>query len=306
MAEVSVESVGDDVRFSGIAPFSLKDTLLCGQAFRWHPTAPDFSAFTGVVEGRVLSVRQEGESMILEGPADEDVVSMTRDYFALDVDLGDIERRLKEIDSAVQTAIDFAPGIRLLKQDPWEALVTFIISARNSIPLIRRSVELLAEKYGDPIPDEHKGCACGEFFAFPRPEALAEASFDGLLECRVGFKVPYINEAAKKIASGEFDLYGIADLEYAEAKSKLMEFRGIGSKVADCILLFAFGFYNAFPIDVWVTRIMRYLYFDGKKVPLRVIHEFAQEKFGDLAGYAQQYLFYYAKHKLGAEIRGLE
>jgi N-glycosylase/DNA lyase len=259
-----------------------------------------------VVEGRVLSVRQEGESLILEGPADEDVVSMTRDYFALDVDLGDIERRLKEIDSAVQTAIDFAPGIRLLKQDPWEALVTFIISARNSIPLIRRSVELLAEKYGDPIPDEHKGCACGEFFAFPRPEALAEASFDGLLECRVGFKVPYINEAAKKIASGEFDLYGIADLEYAEAKSKLMEFRGIGSKVADCILLFAFGFYNAFPIDVWVTRIMRYLYFDGKKVPLRVIHEFAQEKFGDLAGYAQQYLFYYAKHKLGAEIRGLE
>jgi len=279
LAEVSVESVGDDVRFSGIAPFSLKDTLLCGQAFRWHPTAPDFSAFTGVVEGRVLSVRQEGESLILEGPADEDVVSMTRDYFALDVDLGDIERRLKEIDSAVQTAIDFAPGIRLLKQDPWEALVTFIISARNSIPLIRRSVELLAEKYGDPIPDEHKGCACGEF---------------------------YINEAAKKIASGEFDLYGIADLEYAEAKSKLMEFRGIGSKVADCILLFAFGFYNAFPIDVWVTRIMRYLYFDGKKVPLRVIHEFAQEKFGDLAGYAQQYLFYYAKHKLGAEIRGLE
>ncbi|MFY9186137.1 MAG: DNA glycosylase, partial [Bacillota bacterium] len=106
MAEVSVESVGDDVRFSGIAPFSLKDTLLCGQAFRWHPTAPDFSAFTGVVEGRVLSVRQEGESLILEGPADEDVVSMTRDYFALDVDLGDIERRLKEIDSAVQTAID--------------------------------------------------------------------------------------------------------------------------------------------------------------------------------------------------------
>ncbi len=135
---------------------------------------------------------------------------------------------------------------------------------------------------------------------------LADADIEELLECRTGFKAPYIKEAAMRIASGDFDLYGVGDLEYPEAKKRLMEFKGIGNKVADCILLFAFGFYQAFPIDVWVTRIMRYLYFDSKKVPLRVISEFAHEKFGDLAGYAQQYLFYYARNMLGAEIRGLE
>lgn len=306
MAEVVVESTGDDVRFSKIAPFSLKDTLMCGQAFRWQSTGNDVCAYTGVVRGKVLRVRQEGECLILEGPTDEDSVAMTRDYFALDVDLGEIERRLREIDPALGTAIDFAPGIRLLRQDPWEAMVTFIISARNSIPLIRRSVELLAEKYGDPIPEGRNGDACEAYFAFPSPEMLAGADIEGLLQCRTGFKAPYISEAAERIASGEFDLAGVGDLEYAEAKSRLMEFRGIGNKVADCILLFAFGFYGAFPIDVWVTRIMRYFFFDSKKVPLRVISEFAHEKFGDLAGYAQQYLFYYARNKLGAEIRGLE
>ena len=303
-----VESIGDDVRFCGIAPFSLRDTLMCGQAFRWHSTGTgnDVCAYTGVVKGKVLTVRQEDECLILEGPTDEDSVCMTRDYFALDVDLGEIESRLREIDPALGTAIDFASGIRLLRQDPWEAMVTFIISARNSIPLIRRSVELLAEKYGDPIPDRRNGEACEAYFSFPGPEALAGADIEGLLQCRTGFKAPYIREAAERIVSGEFDLSGVGDLEYAEAKSRLMDFRGIGNKVADCILLFAFGFYGAFPIDVWVTRIMRYLFFDGRKVPLRVISEFAHEKFGDLAGYAQQYLFYYARNKLGAEIRGLE
>ena len=301
-----MESDGCDVRFSRIAPFSLKDTLMCGQAFRWMSVSNDVSAYTGVVKGRVLKVRQEDECLILEGPVDEDTVRMTQDYFALDVDLGEIESRLRGIDPAVGTAIDFAPGIRLLRQDPWEAMVTFIISARNSIPLIRRSVELLSEKYGDPIPRGRKGDASEAYFTFPSPGILAGAGIEELLDCRTGFKAPYIKEAAERIASGGFDLHGVGELEYAEAKSRLMEFKGIGNKVADCILLFAFGFYQAFPIDVWVTRIMRYLYFDSKKVPLRVISEFAHEKFGDLAGYAQQYLFYYARNKLGAEIRGLE
>jgi N-glycosylase/DNA lyase len=301
-----VESDGCDVRFLKIAPFSLTDTLMCGQAFRWKSTGNDVCAYTGVVKGKVLKVRQEDECLILEGPVDEDTVRMTLNYFALDVDLGEIENRLRGIDPAVGTAIDFAPGIRLLRQDPWEAMVTFIISARNSIPLIRRSVELLAEKYGDPIPGGRKGDAYDVYFAFPSPGILAGAGIEELLECRTGFKAPYIKEASERIASGSFDLYRVGDLEYEEAKSRLMEFKGVGNKVADCILLFAFGFYQAFPIDVWVTRIMRYLYFDSKKVPLRVISEFAHKKFGDLAGYAQQYLFYYARNKLGAEIRGLE
>ena len=290
----------------GIAPFSLKDTLECGQAFRWKGSNTHANAYTGVVSGKVLKVRQEEERLILEGPVDEDTVHMVSDYFALDVDLGDIEDKLRGIDESLATAIDFAPGIRLLRQDPWEAMVTFIISARNSIPLIRRSVELIAKAYGDPIPKTCQEATGEPFYSFPGPERLAGASIEELLECRTGFKAPYIKEAAEKIASGSFDLYGVRDLEYPDAKSKLMELRGIGTKVSDCILLFSFGFYQAFPIDVWVTRIMRYFYFDSKKVPLRAISEFAHEKFGNLAGYAQQYLFYYARNKLGAEIRGLE
>ncbi len=306
MAEVIVDSDGDNVSFSGISPFSLKDTLQCGQAFRWKANNTYTDTYTGVVAGKVLKVKQEGERLVLEGPVDDDTVRMVWDYFALDVDLGGIEDRLRGIDRFVATAIDFAPGIRLLRQDPWEATVTFIISARNSIPLIRRSVELIAKEHGDPIPDSCQGDIGEPFFSFPGPQRLAGASIEELLECRTGFKAPYIKEAAEKIASGSFDLYGVSDLEYPQAKSKLMELRGIGNKVSDCILLFSFGVYEAFPIDVWVTRIMRYFYFDGKKVPLRVISEFAHEKFGDLAGYAQQYLFYYARNKLGAEIRGLE
>lgn len=306
MAEVVAESNGVDVLFSGITPFSLRDTVECGQAFRWKSNDAYPCAYTGVVKGKVLKVRQEGECLVLEGPVGEEAVSLVMDYFAFDVDLGGIEAKLRGIDEALGTAIDFAPGIRLLRQDPWEAMVTFIISARNSIPLIRRSVELLAKAYGDPIRQACQGEAGESFHSFPTAKRLARADIEGLLECRTGFKAPYIREAAERIAAGDFDLYGVKDLEYSEAKSRLMEFRGIGNKVADCILLFSFGFYEAFPIDVWVTRIMRYFYFDGKKVPLRVISEFAHEKFGDLAGYAQQYLFYYARNKLGAEIRGLE
>lgn len=304
--EVVVDADRCSVRFSGISSFSLKDTIQCGQAFRWKEAGPDNSSYIGVAKGRVLQVRQEDNCLILEGPINEDTVNMVMDYFALDIDLGRIEDQLREIDPLMDLAIDYAPGIRLLRQDPWEALVTFIISARNSIPLIARSVELLAEKYGDPIQNRCGDGTSRRYYSFPTPEALSAAYIEGLLDCRTGFKAPYIKEASERIASGEFDLYGIRNMEYFEAKEKLMEIKGVGNKVSDCILLFAFGFYRAFPVDVWVTRIMRYFYFDSKKVPLRVISEFAYEKFGDLAGYAQQYLFYYGRNKLGAEIRGLE
>ncbi|MFZ5924364.1 MAG: DNA-3-methyladenine glycosylase family protein [Bacillota bacterium] len=301
-----VESRGQEVVISGIAPFNLKETLESGQAFRWAGE----DVFTGVVRGRVLRVRQDGDELVLMNPVDDEAVHMVIRYFALDMDHASIERRLVEKDAALECAVGFSSGLRLLRQDPWECLISFILSARNAIPLIRRTVEQMARTYGDPIATEDGsgseglGAAC--FFSFPTPGRLASASVLDLVKCGAGFRSQYVKATAERIASGDFSLAGLKDLGYERAKAKLMELRGVGEKVADCVLLFALGFYEAFPIDVWMTRVMRYIYFGGREVPASVIAEFAHRRFGDLAGYAQQYLFHYARKKLAAQLRGLE
>ncbi|MEW6228803.1 MAG: DNA glycosylase [Bacillota bacterium] len=304
MESPRIESRDEEVVISGIAPFNLKETLESGQAFRWAGE----DVFTGVVRGRVLRVRQDGDELVLMTPVDDEAVHMVIRYFALDMDHASIERRLVEKDAALEWAVGFSPGLRLLRQDPWECLISFILSARNAIPLIRRTVEQIARTYGDPIVAEEgsegPGTTC--FFSFPTPGRLASASVLDLVNCGAGFRSQYVKVTAERIASGDFSLAGLKDLGYDKAKAKLMELRGVGEKVADCVLLFSLGFYEAFPIDVWMTRVMRYIYFGGRKVPTSVIAEFARRRFGDLAGYAQQYLFHYARKKLAAQLCGLE
>lgn len=302
MVRPLVRRCGGEVIISGISPFDLEETLTSGQAFRWTGCG----TFTGVVRGRVIKVRQKGASLVLEAPVDDEGVQMVTEYFALDTDHAEIERLLCEKDDALKCAVGFAPGLRLLRQEPWECLVTFILSAHNAIPLIQRTVERIAGAYGDPIPSSDPECAGDAHFGFPTPDQLARPGVAGIAGCGAGFRAPYVREAAERIASGSFDLPGLGKLAYADAKERLMELRGVGKKIADCVLLFSLGFYQAFPIDIWMTRVMRYFYFDGKKVPISTIAEFAGQRFGDLAGYAQQYLFHYARKKLASEIRGLE
>lgn len=306
MASPRVESRGEELVISGISPFNLKETLESGQAFRWSGR----EVFAGVMGRRVVQLRQEADNLVLVHPLDDEAVCAVIRYFALDMDHASIERQLVEKDQALECAVEFAPGLRLLRQDPWECLISFIISARNAISLIRRTVENIARAHGDPIYHaaggdlSGPGAACS--FIFPTAGRLASASVLDIVKCGAGFRSQYVKAAAEKIASGDLNLARLRDLGYRRARAELMEVRGVGEKVADCVLLFSLGFYEAFPIDVWMTRVMRYIYFEGSKVPIPAIAEFAREKFGDLAGYAQQYLFHYARKKLGAEIRGLE
>ncbi len=303
-----VESRGGRVVISGISPFDLKNTLESGQAFRWRT---EDGVFTGVVRGRVIRAKQDGESLVLLGSVDDGLVHAAVRYFSLDVDHASIERQLTEKDHALRCAVMSFPGLRLLRQDPWECLVSFILSARNAIPLIRRAVEQIARTYGDSIAQGDAGASGanggeGLHYSFPTPGQLASADVLDLVRCGAGFRSQYVKAAAERVACGDIDLGSLRGLCYEAAKESLMTLRGVGEKIADCVLLFSLGFYEAFPIDVWMTRVMRYFYFGGSKVSAATIAQFAQERFGDLAGYAQQYLFHYARNRLADEIRGLE
>ncbi|MGE5587000.1 MAG: DNA-3-methyladenine glycosylase family protein [Clostridia bacterium] len=309
MIEPRIETHRDEVIVSGVSPFDLKETLESGQAFRWN--AED-DAFVGVVRGRVLRATQRGDSLVLVGPADEEDIRLTVEYFSLDIDHASIERRLCEMDPVLECAVRSFTGLRVLRQEPWECLVSFILSARNAIPLIRRTVERIACAYGDPIVRDEgvrqdgNGSRKTVYYSFPTPGRLASADVLDLVKCGAGFRSRYVKAAAEKVASGDIDLEGLRGLGYEAAKERLMSLVGVGEKVADCVLLFSLGFQQAFPIDVWMTRVMRYCYFGGSRVSTATIAHFARERFGDLAGYAQQYLFHYARRKLALELRAVE
>lgn len=304
-----IEACRDEVIISGIEPFDLKETLDSGQAFRWNE---EDGVFTGVVRRRIIRARQIGDSLVLLGPACDEGIRLAVDYFSLDVDHADIERRLCAMDPIIECAVRSFPGLRLLRQEPWECLTSFILSARNAIPLIRRAVERIARTYGDPIVQEGGvlggagASGDGVRYSFPTPGTLASADVLDIVKCGAGFRSQYVKAAAERVSSGDIDLDGLRRLDYEDARARLMSLRGVGEKVADCVLLFSLGFYEAFPIDVWMTRVIRYFYFGGSKVSTATIAQFARKEFGGLAGYAQQYLFHYARKKLASELRGLE
>jgi N-glycosylase/DNA lyase len=195
----------------------------------------------------------------------------------------------------MRRAIAFAGGIRLLRQDLWETLVSFIISANNRIPMIKKVVASISEAYGEEI--KYEG---GSRFAFPRPEALAGCSLKSLELCKGGFRCKYILETAKLVASGEFDLQRLRSLDREEARRFLTQLPGVGYKVADCTLLFSGIRTDVFPTDVWVKRVMEELYFK-REASFKEIWQFAGDNYGEYAGFAQEYLFFYAReNRIGA------
>ncbi|HHV62422.1 MAG TPA: hypothetical protein GXX51_07285 [Firmicutes bacterium] len=303
MSGLAVERKGCELVINGISSFSLYHTLECGQTFRWRREG---DCYEGIVRGRALRLRQNrGDSISVWIPASApdnevyDILSLVREYFCLDSDHAGVELRLREVDPLIGPAIDYASGLRLVKQDPWECLISFIISARNRIPLIIAALNKLSRRFGRPVA----GPEGATFWAFPGPEELSRASEADIHECGVGFRSGYVLDAARAVANGEFDLNGLSLLSLDEARQSLMQLRGVGRKVADCVLLFAFQRYEAFPIDVWMERVMRYLYFRNEPVTLDEIQTFARRRFGDLAGFAQEYLYHYARNCLAEELR---
>lgn len=292
---MKINEVGNSIILEGVKDFDAKHIFECGQCFRW--AREEDGSYTGVAFNRVLNVRSdyEKEIVVLDNTSLKEFQEIWFDYFDLERDYGAIKKKLSE-DPVLDMAIKYGRGIRILKQEPWELLISYIISANNSIPNISRSIGLLSEMYGKKI--YYKGKA---FYTFPAPEELLNAGIEGISLCRAGFRCKYILQAARMVYSGETRLEEIAGMDIDIARKELMKVPGVGPKVADCIMLFSMQKYNAYPVDVWVKRVTEY-FFLGRAVKLKEIQQFAVEKFGDMAGFAQEYLFYYAREmKINAD-----
>lgn len=211
-----------------------------------------------------------------------------REYFDLETDYSEIQKLLKKNDKQMQQAIKFGYGIRTLNQDPWEILISYIISAANNIPRISKTIENLSEVYGKKILFHGKA-----YYLFPTPSELSKATIQDLRQLNLGFRDKYVHHATLQVLNGSIDLNELMHMDYLEAKKELMMLEGVGEKVANCILLFSMKKRAAFPADTWIKKVMEQLYSESRNV--KKITKFAEEKFGEYGGIANQYLFYYMR-----------
>lgn len=260
----------------------------CGQCFRWLKEEDD--SYTGVVQGKVVNVKKENDLIIFDNTNKEDFDNIWFDYFDLGRDYSEIKNELKVMDEYLEKATEFGKGIRILQQDGWEMLISFIISANNRIPMIQRAINNLSQKYGKFI-GEYRG---KKYYAFPTPEELSQASVEDIRACQTGFRDKYIKSVVDYVNENNENVLFYRRLNTDECIKELMKFNGVGPKVADCIALFGMQKYDTFPVDVWVKRVMEEFYVEDN-LSLPKIRQFALGKFGDSAGFAQQYLFYYAR-----------
>lgn len=269
-------------------PFNLDHTLGCGQVFRWSRIG---SSWLGVVGGSVVKIVQEGNRLIFHTSPDEKGPLFIRRYLRLDDDLPMILARINR-DEVIAKAINELCGLRLVRQDPWECLMSFICATYANIPRIRGMIENLSRRFGERI-----GYEDDVLYAFPSKEALAKASLRDLIGCGLGFRARYVLETARTLCEG-FDLEGLRRLSYGEARRTLLTLTGVGPKVADCALLFSLDKLEAFPVDVRIIRIMSEQYAQqlsssSPSARFRRISDFGRAYFGEYAGYAQEYLYHY-------------
>ncbi|WP_129600257.1 DNA-3-methyladenine glycosylase family protein [Anaerophilus nitritogenes] len=277
----------EKIIIKGIKDFDPIHTFECGQCFRWNKE--EDGSYTGVVKGKILNVKKDGEYIIFDKTTKDDFINLWMDYFDLKRDYNLIKEKLSK-DSILKEAIQYGEGIRILNQDEWETTISFIISSNRGIPIIKKSIEALCKKYGTYI-GAYKG---KRYYDFPSSKQLFKCSEEEIKESYTGYRAKYIVNTTCMIEKNQVDLYDLKKLFTYDARSELLKLSGVGPKVADCILLFSMEKYDAFPIDVWVKRVMEYFYIH-EETSLKKVQLFSQEKFKDLAGFAQQYLFYYAR-----------
>ena len=272
--------------------FNLKHIFECGQCFRWNEN--DDGSYTGVVKNGVINVKKDGENIIFSGMCDGNLEAIVEDYFDLQNNYNDIKEKLSKIDNYMKISTEFGEGIRILHQDLWECIISFIISANNNIPRIKKIIERISEKYGNKI--EFDG---NEYYTFPTPEQLSKASIEDLRKLGLGFRDKRVYNTTKMINEKSFNLDNIEKLDDSSfIEEELVKLDGVGPKVANCIMLFSLKRYDVFPIDVWVRRVMNDLYIhneDEDKVSKKVLKLLAEEKFLGIQGLAQQYLFYWKR-----------
>ena len=274
--------------------YDLAATLDSGQVFRWQRSG---EVWRGMVGRRLVSLAQGPEGIHAVVPAPVENWDWLQHFLQTEIDYATILKTFPD-DEPMRRAVAACRGLRLLRQDPWECLASFILSSTKQIVQIRQIVAQLGERFGEP-------CASGGDAsspvprAFPTAERIAAASEADLRACKMGFRATGLLGAARAVAEGQLDLEKIRQLDYAGARSELMQLHGVGGKIADCVLLFAYGFDGAFPVDVWVERALQELYFSRRRATDQRLRRFAVTHFGPHAGYAQQFLFHYVRVKRG-------
>lgn len=264
--------------------FSIKQTLECGQVFRF---TNEGNKFTLIAKNRVLEIEEKEDSHIFYNTSKSDFENIWINYFDLDRDYDIIQQKISVNDDIMKNAILYGKGIRILNQDYFETIISFIISQNNRIPMIKAVIENISNKYGNKINNTYS--------AFPSVETLSKVSDEDLRLCKTGFRSKYILDCVNKINEGSLNLQELEKYSTDELKVKLMEIKGIGEKVSDCIVLFGYGRREAFPVDVWIKRVMEFYYYNNVSTDNKIIRKDALEKYGELGGYAQQYLFYMAR-----------
>ena len=275
--------------------FELKDIFECGQCFRWNEQ--EDGSYTGVIKNGIINVKKEDETITFTGICDKNIEEVVNEYFDLKRDYEKIKEQLGNVDEYLKTSIQYGKGIRILNQDLWETIISFIISANNNIPRIKGIIERISQKYGNEIEWNGK-----KYYTFPTYEQLKDVTVQEYRNLGLGFRDIRLYETTQMILNKEVDLEKLKNNPNTqEVRNELLRLSGVGPKVADCILLFSdLKRFEVFPIDVWVRRVMNDLYIkedDETKVSKVKIEKLAEEKFGDLKGLAQQYLFYWRREQ---------
>lgn len=265
-----------------IKDFSPEHTFDCGQCFRWERQAD--CSYIGVAGGKVVRIKAQGDTVTIDGCSREDYDSFWRIYLDADRDYSQIKKAVS-INSTMENATIFGSGIRILRQDFFESLISFIISQRSSIPKIKSCVDKLCTLYGEEIVFEGK-----TYYSFPTPWVLANVSEEDLRKIGVGYRAPYIQKAAQMVANGEISGEELLKLDTDSARSRLLKLYGVGDKVCDCVLLFSLGKYDLFPSDVWIKRVM------AEEFETNDAKSLGENLFQNYSGFAQQYLFYWRKY----------
>lgn len=312
----SVSEINGNVVIEEVKNFIPKHIFECGQCFRWNKTKDE--TYTGTAFGRVIEVEKQGENVILKNSNITDFKGIWEDYFDLEREYQPIKNYLSE-DPLLKESVEFGHGIRILNQEPFELLISFIISANNQIPRIKKCVDRISELWGDRI--EYNGEV---YYSFPNADQLSRATLEELKAVGLGFRAKYIHETVEKVVEAEkavekqinglelndtenellkYHLDTMVAMPHGDCHKSLQYYSGVGPKVADCIMLFSMKKNQAFPVDVWVKKAMQYFY-KAPETSLPKIRAFGQDVFGEYAGFAQQYLFYNAREnkiKLGEE-----
>lgn len=264
--------------------FNLKYTLECGQCFRWKEISTN--EYVGVISDRVVRIKQIKDKLYILSSEENNLEEVIRNYFDLNADYRIIEDTISKIDDNILTAVKNTSGIRILNQAPFETLISYIISANNNIIRISRAVNEIAKRYGKKITFENE-----EYYLFPTVNELTDVTEEDFKECGVGFRDRYIVHTIDNILNSNTDLDSLNSMTTDTARKALMCLMGVGPKVADCILLFAYDRKEVFPIDVWVKKIMERLYFK-QNMPIKDILKYANDNYNEYAGIIQQHLFY--------------